>query len=77
MSVRRGKEELKNTEQPDGAVQVPVAEIITAMIHEIEAQRKQIKALTDVQRNQALALQRCGERLAMIEGHLAAQREIH
>lgn len=51
-----------------------MAEIITAMIHEIEAQRKQIEGLTEIQRNQAAALQRCGERLALLEGRLAGPK---
>lgn len=65
---------MQNTEQSDGTVELPMAEIITAMIHEIEAQRKQIEGLTEIQRNQAAALQRCGERLALLEGRLAGPK---
>ncbi len=65
---------MQNTEQPNDTVQVPAAEIMVAIIHEVEALRKQVKGLVDVQRNQALALQRCGERLAMLEGRLSGPK---
>lgn len=62
---------MQNNEQPDDTVQVPMADVMVAVINEVEELRKQVKGLVDVQRNQALALQRCGERLAMIEGRLS------
>ncbi len=68
---------MQNTEQPNDTVELPMTEILTAVICEVEAQRKQIEGLTEVQRNQAAALVRCGERLAMIEGRLAGKRELH
>ena len=58
-------------EQQTEVVTVSAAEIISALVEEIDAQRGMIRALLDVQKAQGAALQRHGEAIAMIEGRLA------